>query len=78
MIPSSGLPVSTKNSGPNTSVEAVANRKNSYHSTTVPAIEAATTRFRPLRTSALSLGSMSTGGVTPSAVLMGVSWDQRM
>ncbi|WP_245723468.1 hypothetical protein [Paramicrobacterium humi] len=36
---------------PNTSEAAVAYRKNSYHSTTVPTIEAATTFLSPTGTS---------------------------
>jgi hypothetical protein len=46
MMPSSALPVWAKNTVPKTSVAAEAYRKNSYHSTTVPAIEAVTTRRR--------------------------------
>ena len=67
-MPSSGLPVSTKKSWPKTRVDAVAKRKNSYHSTTVPAIEAATTFFSPPRFSGESFGSAD--AATLSSVLM--------
>ena len=47
MMPSMALPVWRKNNWPKTRAEAVPYRKNSYHSATVPAMAAATTRLSP-------------------------------
>jgi len=47
MIASGALPPPGKKTLLKTSVAAVPYRKNSYHSTTVPAIEAPTTFFSP-------------------------------
>src|SRR6478735_5874184 len=46
--PSRALSVFGKNRVPKTNAEAAEYRRNSYHSATVPAIEAATTLRRPL------------------------------
>src|SRR6478672_1586294 len=65
MIPSRSLPVAGKKYLPKTRVAAVAYRKNSYHSTTVPTMEAATIFFRPV-----PLGACPASFARPCSMLM--------
>ena len=70
-IASSSLVPSAKNTLLNTSVAAVPYRKNSYHSTTVPAIDATTTLLSPV---GIDPGSLPVG-CDSSRMLMTLLYD---